>query len=399
MSARAHPIVLVTLVAILFALLTLSSSGTFLTRDAGVAGSGSGGVAAASTSLTCNPTSNHSPSAIYLPLKEPSTNLSAGGRITEVMEWAVVNYTSADHGISVHFPSIFFSFPLAPSGLFSPSLSPQIRNITGPGWTNGAYTNRSSLIPAGLSFPTGGLARLSTEKLAIQANAAYGNLTLEFRWMWNVTQPNGTMAKSFWTMPKSTYGGGVTLPSIFYPAQYITFVSGPAQGASIQIGTNYTAQLGGPVAGRYYFLELENSVGHVVKSHANTLAANATTGNVTIPIINYDKYLPPGKYLVHIHDVCGAILYNKQVTAVYAPSATVTFYVQPSLCGSLTFNGTAFANNTSGSFPPSSTPYVFTIPHCIGHTVKSESDTGYLHITSPSHLLLSNNGTFTIQYN
>ncbi|MCI4345978.1 MAG: hypothetical protein L3K07_04425 [Thermoplasmata archaeon] len=380
-------------------MLTLASSGALSTRDSGLAGSGSGGVAAAASSLKCNPTSNHSPSALYLPLNEPTTNLSTGGRITEILEYAVVNYTAADLGISVHFPSLFFTFPLAPSGTFSASLSPQILNISGSGWTNGAHTSRSSIVPGGLQFPSGGQARMSTEKLAIQANVPYGNLTLEFRWMWNVTQSNGTVSKSPWTTPKSTYGGGVTLPSIFYPAQYISFLSGPANGQSITIGTNYTAQLGGPVGGRYFFLELENSVGHVVKAHANTIAANATTGNVTITIINYDKYLPPGKYLVHIHDVCGAILYNKQITAVFAPSASVTFYVQPALCGSITFNGTSFANITSSSFAPSTTPYLFTIPHCVGHSFKSWSDTGFLHLTSGGHLLVSYNGTFTVQYN
>jgi hypothetical protein len=231
------------------------------------------------------------------------------------------------------------------------------------------------------------------------ANVPYGNLTLEFRWMWNLTQPNGTTAKSAWTIPKSTYTkNSSVLPSIFFPAQYFRFLSGPGNGQKETIGTQYTAVLGGPVAGRYFFLEMEDGAGKVVQARGQIIGQNVTTANVTIPILNYDHYLAPGLELVHIHDGCGAILYNKLIDAVFAPIVTVTFYLQPGFCGPMTFNGTSFANGTSGTFVPSTTPYAFTAPVCKGYSFSNWFSTGGLHLPSSGRLLVSYNGTFTIEF-
>jgi hypothetical protein len=188
------------------------------------------------------------------------------------------------------------------------------------------------------------------------------------------------------------------LPSIFFPAQHVDFLSGPGNGQAVTIGTTYSADLGGPVAGAYYFLEMENGVGHVVKSHGTTIPANATSGNVTITVLNYDNYLPPGLYLVHIHDACGAILYNKLIDAVFAPKVNITFEINPSICGPMTFNGTSFASGSSGAFVPSETSYSFTEPKCSGYTFESHVDTGGLHYTGTGKIEVSYNGTLTLTY-
>jgi hypothetical protein len=390
------------LVAIIFvaaAVIMVSLATTGVPPSSGLPSSqGTPDVTPASGSLDCNAAGNPSPSALYVNLYEPKENLSSGGKIVNTMEFAVVNYTAADLGISVYFPTVDFTFPLSPTGNYTLAISPQTLKIAGAGWTNGADTNRSATLSGGLHFPSGGKTRLSTQKVAIQANVPYGQLTLEFRWMWTLDQPNGTVLKSPWSVPSSKWGGGVQLPSIFYPAQYIEFLSGPGGGQSVTIGTTYSATLGGPVGGQYYFLEMEDGAGSVVRSHGTTLPANVTSGNVTIPVLNYDNYLSPGLYLVHIHDACGAILYNKLIKAVYAPSVTITFYLQPGSCGPMTFNGTSFANGTTGTFVPSPTPYLFTVPKCAGYEFGNWSDTGGLHISSSDHLVVSYDGTFTITY-
>lgn len=385
-------------VMILLGGLSLAASGTLPTSVSGASSPSPAGLTP-STPLDCNKVTDPTPSALYIPLNEPKTNLSSGGRITTTMEFSVVNFTNASLGVSVYLPTVYFTFPLAPTGTFSVTLSPQTRTIAGPGWTNGTGTTRSTTPAGGLHFPTGGKTRLTTQRVAIQANVPYGQLTLEFRWMWSLTQPNGTVTQSPWTLPQSTYTKGSTiLPSIFFPAQYIKFLSGPGNGQSVTIGTNYTAQLGGPVAGKYFFLEMENGAGSVVMSYGQTAAANATIATVIIPVLNYDHYLTPGLYLVHIHDACGAVLYNKLIKAVFAPIVTVTFYLQPGSCGPMTFNGTSFANGTSGRFVPSVTPYTFTVPGCKGYSFSNWFSTGGLHLSSSDHLLVSYNGTFTIQY-
>jgi hypothetical protein len=352
----------------------------------------------ASTSLECNPVHNPAPSSLYIDLNEPKKNLTGGGQISMTMEFAVVNYSSSDLGTSIHFPTLDFSFPLVPSGTYTLTISPQTLQITGAGWTTGTDTNRSATPVGGLHFSVGAKARISTQKVAIQADLPYGQLTMEFRWMWSDDQPNGTVAASPWSVPTSAWTGGSVLPSIFFPAQYIQFISGPGNGQSVTIGTNYSAVLGGPVAGRYFFLEMENGSGSVVNSHGTTVPANAVNATVNISILNYDHYLAPGSYLVHIHDVCGAILYNKLVKAVFAPEVNITFFLQPSSCGPMTFNGTSFVNNTTGTFVPSTTPYLFTVPHCTGYSFKNWTDTGGLHISSSDHLMVSYAGTLTIEF-
>src|SRR5271157_211153 len=396
--ASAAPLLLIASVTLLLCLVALAASGVYVANGTEAASPGPLSLAPASTSLDCNKVGNPAPSALYIPTSEPAVNLSSGGRITGTMEFAVVNYTSSDIGISVYLPTVYFTFPLAPTGNFSMTISPQTLDITGPDWTNGAHTNHSATVATGLGFISKGKDRLSTQKIAIQANVPYGTLTLEFRWMWKLTQPNGTVVSSSWTTPKSTYtGGSSTLPSIFFPAQYVQFITGPGNGQKVTIGTTYTALLGGPVAGKYFFLEMENGAGKVVQAHAQTIAANVTTATVTIVILNYDHYLAPGLELIHIHDVCGAILYNKLIDAIFAPKVTVTFYLQPGFCGPMTFNGTKFANNTSGTFVPSTTPYAFSVPKCSGYTFKNWTDTGGLHISANDKLMVSYNGTFTIQ--
>ncbi len=398
-SASVSSLVLVAFVTLLVGVVAVAGSGAILASDTPAPSSGPQGIAPASTSLDCNKVGNPAPSALYIPTSEPTVNLSSGGQITGIMEFAVVNYTSSDVGISVYFPTVYFTFPLSPTGNFSMTISPQSFNITGSGWTNGAHTNHTETVAAGLNFIPKGKDRLSTQKVAIQADVPYGTVTIEFRWMWKLTQPNGTVASSSWTIPKSTYSSGSsTLPSMFFPAQYVEFISGPGNGQKVTIGTNYTAVLGGAVAGKYFFLEMEDGAGKVVQAHAQTIAANATTATVTITVLNYDHYLAPGLELIHIHDVCGAILYNKLIDAVFAPKVTITFYLEPGFCGPMTFNGTKFANNTSGTFVPSTTPYSFSVPKCSGYTFKNWTDTGGLHISANDELMVSYAGTFTIEF-
>jgi hypothetical protein len=187
-----------------------------------------------------------------------------------------VNYSSADDGVSVYFPTVDFTFPLPPSGSYTLTLAPRTLPITGPGWTTGEDTNRSGTPSDGLVFPSSGGACLTTAKVAVMTNVPYGKVTLEFRWMWSMTEPNGTVLDSPWSVPTSSWSGGAVLPSIFFPAQYVKFVSGPGSGQSVTIGTDYTAALSGPVGGKYFFLELENGAGAVSQSGGTTVPANTT---------------------------------------------------------------------------------------------------------------------------
>jgi hypothetical protein len=200
-----------------------------------------------------------------------------------------------------------------------------------------------------------------------------------------------------WSVPTNQSNWPRSVPSIFYPAPYTTFLA--SSGATAVIGTNYTATLGGDVAGRTFFLEMEYPSGGVVQDFPQTAPANATTFLVRIPMLNYNGYLAPGAFLIHIHDGCGAMLYNKTIHAVFASSARVQFLLSP-VCASksITFNGTKFTNGTYGSFAPSTSNYTFAIPFCLGHHFNGWLTTGALHIASSTTMLVSYNGAFTVFY-
>jgi hypothetical protein len=355
--------------------------------------------ASSGTKPSCNGVGDPAPSSLYIPLPEVNANLSAGATLAMSMEIAAANYTSADQGVKLEFPTVDFAFVLSPSGSLTKTILPQTVSITGPGWLSYSSLDRTQVLTSPLSFAATSTAHLTTAKVSVMADVPYGNITVEFRWMWSMIQANGSSTNSSWSTPvQSFHHGSIDLPSIFYPAQFVSFLTGPGGGQKVTIGTNYSASVGGLVAGSYYFLEMENSTGSVVQSQGTTFPSGVTVGNVTIPVLNYDKFLTPGKYLVHIHDYCGAILYNKQISAVFATLVNITFFLQPASCGPMTFNGTAYLNDTTGNYAPSTNPYPFTVPSCKGHSFNGWSGTGAVHVSSNDHLVLSYKGTFSIVY-
>jgi hypothetical protein len=355
-------------------------------------------LAPSTTSGICNPTHSLAPSSIYINQQEPlGKNLSPNGTLSSYLELQVLNYTPADYGLQLWFPSTYYTYPMATHGNFSYVIQPQFVTINGSGWLSPPALQKSAKVAAGIDFAHDGLARLTTQKLAIMVNAPYGNITVEFRWHWSMQEPNSTYVLSHsWTVPSNSSGSHGQLPSIFYPAPYVTYLGGTT--GSVYIGDNFSATLGGAVAGRNFFLEMEYAGGKVQDSASDTAPANATTFNVSIIMLNYDHYLDPALVLVHIHDSCGALLYNKEVRVVFAPVATVQFFTNPATCGAVTINGATYTNGMTGSFTPSETPYNFTLSGCKGYTFSNWVDTGALHIVKNDVLLISGSGTFTVTF-
>lgn len=350
-------------------------------------------------STVCNAVSPLTPSALLIPITNPSHNLTAGGTISATAQIQIVNYSATQNGTQIYFPGLFYKFPLATGGNYTMFLAPHVLSISQGGWISSPFLNRSAVVPGGLAFKQFASATLSTQKLALMGTAQYGFLTVEVRWQWGNTV-NGTSGMKHtlgpWSVPTAKSGYPKSLPSIFYPAPYVPVLS--TSGGSPVIGDNYSATLGGLVAGHLYFLEMEYPDGKVVQDLGQTAPANATNFTVVIPVINYDHYLTPGAYLVHIHDACGAMLYNKTVKAVFAAHANFTFYFSPGTCGPITFNGTKYTNNTGASVVPSTTPYAFSIAVCKGYTFKGWQTTGGFHISSAGNMLVSASGTFTVYY-
>ncbi|MCI4324404.1 MAG: hypothetical protein L3K00_00730 [Thermoplasmata archaeon] len=347
----------------------------------------------------CNPVGTQTPSAILQGIPVPSTNVTPGGNLSAVMQVEAQNWVAADSNISVHFPSIFFDFPRASGGnqqLFFTNRS-ILMNFSG--WSTPSFgSTKNYTFPSGLQFEAGAKARIDSMKLAVTATVDYGGITIEIRWHWTYTSAPGVSITSPWSVPTTKTNWPKAVPSIFWPAPYTTYLN--STGISAVIGTNWSATLGGDVGGRTFFLEMEYPSGSVVQDLQQTAPANATTFLVQIPMVNYDHYLDPGAFLIHIHDACGAMLYSKTVNAVFPPSATVGFFLTPSACAThfITFNGTKYGNGTTGVFLPSATGYSMSIPACTGHPFSGWSTTGAMHIENGHTMIVSNSGTFTVNY-
>jgi hypothetical protein len=347
--------------------------------------------------VSCNRVTTPTPSSILIPVPGPTPSLSAGGTVSAVFEFLVQNESSAQVGIGVDVPSVFATFPLASGGSVSIYVAPHDFSLSGPGWMSASRSTGSFVASSTLTFATGGSAVLSSQKLAVLANASYGSVTLELRWHWTLTPTSGTNTTGAWSTPTGASGWPSSVPSIFEPAPQISVLS--QSGPSGTIGDNFTARLGGIVASRYFFLELESaSTGKVAQNSGQTAAAGATATTVAIVLLNYDRYLYPGNYLVHIHDACGALLVSLPLNASYAASTLLTVHIQPAGCGPVTFAGKTYADNRSFSVAPSSTPYSVSVPACTGHPFHGWHFSGGVYLYSANQLLISASGSFTVDY-
>jgi hypothetical protein len=344
----------------------------------------------------CNSVSTPTPSSVLVPVPGPVQSLPTGGTVAATLEYGAVNVSAPALGARVFAPSQFASFPLATGGSVQIYFPPHAFPVTGPGWLNGSVTNRSVVSGTGWSFASGASALLSSQKIAVMANASYGALEIEVRWHWTVTDPNGSVQAGAWSVPTTASHWPTATPSVFDPAPVVSVLS--TNGPNQIIGTNFSASLAGFVAARYFFLELEfPSTGKVVQAHGQTSAPNATATTVTIPMLNYNRYLAPGHYLVHVHDGCGAMLLSLPQNASYAASATITVSVSPASCGKVTVNGSSYANGATFSIAPSSSAYSFGLSGCSGHAFRSWHFTGGLSIAS-GRLLVSASGGVAIAY-
>jgi hypothetical protein len=389
----------VSLAAVLFVVaLMVPSSASPLVASSASAGS-STFASSNSTGPSCNPVRALSPSSLFITNAVPTRSLTPGGNISGQLELAVVSLNNTSFPVTVYLPATFYKFPLAAGGNFSLEIPPRNVTLNASGWSPMGLLARSSAVAAGLVFKTGAQASLTSMKVSLMVNARYGQVTLEARWRWGNTPSPSHSTYGSWSVPTNLTKTPhfVDLPSIFFPAPYAALIG--STGSVATIGGSYNATLSGPlIGGQLFFLEMEYPSGKVVQDLGQTAPANATTYNVTIPMLNYNHALTPGPYLVHIHDACGGLLYNKVIKAVYPANATVTFLTNPGNCGSIKFNGLPYTNNTSGTFTPTSTPYNFSVVGCLHHSFLGWSTTGGLHIVNGSSMQVSASGTFTVQF-
>ena len=358
---------------------------------------GSGLTPASAIPPGCNPTQGvkfPTRTALLIPNYNPATNVTVGDHVDVTFEFNVSATTVLVAGLNVNTPTVFVTMPTVGGPSFPVTFNNHTFTMTGPRWTSLSY---SKLVSSNFKFDPAKNATLSTQKVGTMADTPYGTLMLEWRWTWNVTSPNGSYVQGPWTVPTSTIKANVWLSSIFKPAPYVALESeSPAHDL---IGSNYTMNLGGDVAGRSFYIELENASGAVKATEwvEDTSTTNATF-EANITLLASLNYLYPGQYLVHIHDSCGAMLYSKRVTLAYPATAAIQIFTTPFTCGTITLNRTVYRDGQTATVVPSPNPYAFSFQACKGYVFSNYSREGAIHIPSKGLMVVSANGTFIANY-
>jgi hypothetical protein len=261
---------------------------------------------------TCNP-NNLSPAALDIALGNSAHSRSAGAILTVTYEFKVVGYHASDRGTRVYLPLAKAVLPTTPSGELSASVPARNLTITNGSWSSASLLTASTTLLVKETFSTAS-AYLSTSKYAVMASAASGSLTLELRWHWSFTPAKGGLPDvAPWSVPSSN-ASSPFLPSIFYPAPFVGLVSATASPAAA--GTNFTLELNGTVANTSFRVVLEYpNNGTEIQSIWENTTVRATLFNATVPLTYRNGGpVPAGNYLVHVHDVCEAIVHMQSVS-------------------------------------------------------------------------------------
>lgn len=294
--------ILLTAVPILSALLivaTLAGGLAFLGLGSPISGSNE-----TTDGPPCNPTQTYE-SALNIPLAGPSSDVAPGGELVVSYQFLISESKVSTADLQVIMPSVFAIFPEANGSNFMVDLSPREIAAAAPGWSNTSWSSWTEDLPQGVDFSPGSTAELTTEGLAVMANAEYGQVTIEFRWDWSVSQPNGGATSSPWSVP-TTSEEPPYLSSEFYPAPQVASVR--TSPTSTSAGSVFTDTLTGAVGRTSFRLALEYPNGTEIRSVVVESPLPVTELNVSIPVMGADGHITPGSYILHIHDVCNAIV-------------------------------------------------------------------------------------------
>lgn len=256
------------------------------------------------------------PSSLLLPTPGPSGSLSASATLVAATEFEVVGYTPSLGNLTVHIPRLFYDFALANGSEITLSHAPTTLTADSGEWSGPTALSAERRGP--IQFHGGREALLTSELLAVMASTdQYEGLSLSFRWAWGVSFTSGAVNYSAWAFNTTDQN----CPSVLWAAPYVELVA--EQNQSGRAGTDFNASIEGYVAGQYFFLELENTTGSVIYSNAQTAPSNET-GAYEVGITYASWYGPvrPGPYLVHLHNVMGALLYSLSVEITAADGLT-----------------------------------------------------------------------------
>jgi hypothetical protein len=296
-----------------FGTVTLGIGLVALIALSGVAAACGGGGGHGGNGLTTTCSSRGPVDALNIPLAAPSTTAPAGSVLTAGYQVAIVNYTSADWGSMIHFPSVYIKIPLNSTAKYEFYFAPTNVTLTSAGWSN--LTAKNTTLASIATFAGGAASAATTTSIAVMAKDWVGNLTIEVRWGWTLNV-SGTLS-SLWSVPSAT-ATSPTLPSIFVAAPYVGLGATTNTTAAVS-GSTFEAVITGAV-GRTSFgvsVEYPNGTEVVCKEQSNPRPGHCLVVDVPLTYVN-GTGLAAGKYIVHIHDSIGAIVHTVSITVVNA---------------------------------------------------------------------------------
>lgn len=255
-----------------------------------------------------------SPSAVHVSVATPGKDIASGGSLTVQLEVAALNASNGALPTQVYLPSLTAIFPRSPSGTWTLYIAPKVLTLNGTGWSSAATLSQSKAVGTKLAFAPGTASYVTSQKLALMVVDPYGSLTLGFRWQWSEVVRNGQSPVTGGWSTVSPTAVSPDLPSQFLPAPYVALSLGGSITAAP--GANVTLPLSGAVANTTFRIVVEYPTnGTEITSRWLTSPAQATVYNATAPMTYaHGAPLAAGKYLIHVHDRCQAILHSLSVT-------------------------------------------------------------------------------------
>lgn len=270
------------------------------------------------TPLTCPP-AGPSPSSIAIPVANVPGTVGTGWALGAAYEFQVQNFSPALAGHTLYFPSAFAVFPTTTgpfAELFAPPLNATIENGS---WSAPEAVRGTGVAATNLTFLNSSPAYLTTQHIAVMIDEPDTSTEIAVRWHWTLVPPVGGPlgpVNGSWSLPSAAALPHFD-PSLLRPAPDAWIVS--SSGGFVAAGTNWSATLNGSVAGQSFRISLEWANGTEVYSLFEQAGPFAATVNLTISTAPPGVgVLAPGSYILHIHNVCSAILHSVRVTVTTA---------------------------------------------------------------------------------
>jgi hypothetical protein len=279
---------------------------------------GGGAEVGIGVSPACPSTTSSPSAALDIVSQGPSTTLVQGTVLSVAYEVQALTLPSGSATAPVELPGVTGVFPLSNGAVLQVFVPPQSLVVSESAWSSVSAHSRT--LSASSSPAPNESAQLTTQLLAVTTPAPVGSLRVEVRWSWSIASPDGSTSQGPWTVP-STNG---TFPSIFSPDPYVG-LAGQSPTAE-RSGAFYSVELSGTPAHSPFLLKLENaSTGATLNRawfNSTSVAGAMFTGS--IQLTSGSVGLPPGNYLIHVHDACAGILYSLPVVVSSAAAGSVS---------------------------------------------------------------------------